>query len=91
MELLKQELKELLVAVLNLEDVSPGQISDGEALFGGGLGLDSIDALELAVAVERRYQVTIPDATAGRTAFASIEALAAYIERHRVPAGTPPE
>ena len=72
-------LKELIVRTLRLEDVSPEDIADAEPLFGEGLGLDSIDALELVVAIEREYQVEIPDAEVGRRAFASINALAEFV------------
>ena len=72
-------LKEVIVRTLRLEDVSPDEIIDSEPLFGEGLGLDSIDALELVVAIEREYQVEISDAEVGRRAFASINALANYI------------
>lgn len=72
-------LKELIVRTLRLEDVSPEDIIDSEPLFGEGLGLDSIDALELVVAIEREYQVEIPDAEVGRRAFASVNALGNFI------------
>ena len=72
-------LKELIVRTLRLEDVSPEDIVDAEPLFGEGLGLDSIDALELVVAIEREYQVEIPDAEEGRRAFASVNALADFV------------
>ncbi len=72
-------LKQLIVRTLRLEDVTPGDIVDSEPLFGEGLGLDSIDALELVVAIEREYQVEIPDAEVGRRAFASVNALADFI------------
>ena len=77
---LKTELKRLLVEALKLDDVQPGEIEDGAPLFGEGLGLDSIDALELAVAIERRFHVSIPDEEVGKQAFRSIDALASYIE-----------
>ncbi|HEY3358512.1 MAG TPA: phosphopantetheine-binding protein [Polyangia bacterium] len=80
---LKLELKELLIATLSLEDVTPTGIVDDAALFGEGLGLDSIDALELAVALERRYGVSLPDAEAAKQAFRSIDALATFIGQHR--------
>jgi acyl carrier protein len=80
---LKQELKRLVVETLKLDDVQPEEIGDADPLFGEGLGLDSIDALELAVALERRYQVAIPDEAVGKTAFRSIEALAAFIAERR--------
>jgi acyl carrier protein len=72
-------LKELIVRTLRLEDVTPADIVDSEPLFGDGLGLDSIDALELVVAIERQYQVEIPDAEVGRRAFASVNALGEFI------------
>jgi acyl carrier protein len=84
---LKHELKELLIATLSLEDVTPETIDDAAPLFGAGLGLDSIDALELAVALERRFKISIPDEEVAKKAFASIEALAAFVERAR--AATP--
>ena len=72
-------LKELLVQTLRLEDVSPEDIVNSEPLFGEGLGLDSIDALELVVAIEKEYQVEIPDAEVGRRAFASVDALGDFV------------
>jgi acyl carrier protein len=76
---LVENLKELIIRTLRLEDVGPEDIVASEPLFGEGLGLDSIDALELVVAIEREYQVEIPDAEVGRRAFASINALAAFV------------
>ena len=58
---LVENLKELIIRTLRLEDVGPEDIVASEPLFGEGLGLDSIDALELVVAIEREYQVEIPD------------------------------
>ena len=72
-------LKELIIRTLRLEDVGPEDIVASEPLFGEGLGLDSIDALELVVAIEREFQVEIPDAEVGRRAFASIDALAEFV------------
>lgn len=80
---LKRELKELLIATLSLEDVTPETIDDAAPLFGTGLGLDSIDALELAVALERHFHISIPDEDVARAAFASIAALAAFVEQAR--------
>jgi acyl carrier protein len=82
-ESLKLELKRLLVEALKLEDVRPEDIEDEAPLFGAGLGLDSIDALELAVAVERRYKVPIPDQEAGKRAFGSINMLVDYVSARR--------
>ena len=76
---LKMELKKLLVDALKLDDVTPEQIEDAAPLFGEGLGLDSIDALELAVAIERRFKVSIPDEEVGKKAFRSIDTLAEYV------------
>ena len=72
-----------IVAGLNLEEVRPEDIDPDAPLFGGGLGLDSIDALELAVIVERHYQVRIADMEAGKQAFASLRALDAFIRANR--------
>jgi acyl carrier protein len=76
---LKRELKQLIITSCGLQDLTPEQIDDGQPLFQEGLGLDSIDALELAVALERKYQVTIPDESEARRAFASINALSEYL------------
>jgi len=79
---LKREVKELIITSLNLEDVTAEAIEDGAPLFQEGLGLDSIDALELAVAIERKFRVTIPDEAVGKQAFSSVNALTAYIAEH---------
>lgn len=79
---LNQEIKELIVSSLRLER-TPESIEDQAPLFGSGLGLDSIDALELAVAIERKYRVTIPDEKVGKQAFSSVAALAEYVAAHR--------
>lgn len=75
-----------IVAGLNLEDVRPEDLDVDAPLFGAGLGLDSIDALELAVIVERHYQVRIADMELGKQAFASLRALDAFIARQRAAA-----
>ena len=75
----KRRLKQLLVDGLKLEDVKPEDIKDAEPIFVEGLGLDSIDALELVVLVEEQFQVAIPDEEVGKLAFASVNALAEYI------------
>jgi acyl carrier protein len=76
-------LKTLLVEGLRLE-MQPHDIGDTTTIFGeGGLGLDSIDALELVVLVEDRFGVSIPDEEAGRRAFASVSVLADYIRAER--------
>ena len=76
------EIKELIINSLKL-DKTPDEIADDAPLFGSGLGLDSIDALELAVAIERAYRVTIPDEKVGKQAFTSAATLAAYVAQHR--------
>jgi acyl carrier protein len=76
------EVKALLTSGLRL-DVSPEQIPDDSPIFGDGLGLDSIDALELVVLVEDRFHVSIPDEEVGQRAFASVSALADFIVAER--------
>ena len=80
---LKQELKNLIVQTLKLDDVSPEEIVDSEPLFREGLGLDSIDALELTVALEKRYKLSIPDEDVGKRAFVSIDTLATFVAENR--------
>lgn len=78
----RQKLKELLVTELNLEGKSPADIDDAASLFGdGGLGLDSLDALQLAMSVEERFGVRIPEGDEARSIFASVNALADHIVR----------
>ena len=78
-EQLKQRLKVLIVEGLKLEDKRPEDIDDTAPIFVDGLGLDSIDALELVVLVEDNFRVTIPDEDVGKQAFASIDALTDFI------------
>jgi acyl carrier protein len=74
------QIKELIVSSLELEDVKPEDIKDDEPLFGAGLGLDSIDALELGVALKKKYGVAFSSENAdNKKHFASVNALAAYI------------
>jgi len=80
---LKTQLKALLVEGLRLEDVRADDINDQAPIFVEGLGLDSIDALELVVLVEEKFNVVIPDEEVGKLAFASIEALADYVLSQR--------
>ena len=81
---LETEIKTLLVEALQLEDVDPATIDTEAPLFGGGLGLDSIDALELATALEGRYGVQFSRATANAQAvFRSIRSLAEHVAAHR--------
>lgn len=83
MDTLKQELKENIIEQLNLEDMSPADIADDDMLFGDGLGLDSIDALELIVMLDKNYGIKLTDPKEGRTIFESINTMAAYITQHR--------
>jgi acyl carrier protein len=84
---LRRELKELLVDALQLEDIDPASISDTDALFGAGLNLDSIDALELATAVARKYDVQLAQDQETRAAFRSVSHLADFILVKRAEAG----
>lgn len=76
-------LKKAIVEELNLEDVLPEDIKDDAPLFGEGLGLDSLDAVELTVLVQRLFGVVMDDVEAAKEAFASINALASYIETRK--------
>jgi acyl carrier protein len=80
---LKQTLKTQIIESLNLQGMTPDQIDDNAPLFGDGLGLDSIDSLELMVLLERNYGIKIEDAREGRKAMESVEAMATYITEHR--------
>ncbi len=80
---LLMELKELIIKRLKLEDLKPEEIDDSSPLFGEGLGLDSIDALELVVALEKNYGIRIPDEDVGKEAFRSVNALAEYIMKQK--------
>ena len=80
---LRQELKQLLIDELDLKDFNVAEIDDHVALFGEGLGLDSLDALQLAMAVEERYGIEVPEDERAKEVFASVAALADYIERAR--------
>ena len=77
------EIKNLIIKTLKLEDITPEEIEDHAPLFGDGLGLDSIDALELVVALEKRYGVVIPDSEVGQKVFRSVHALAQYVQENR--------
>jgi acyl carrier protein len=76
---LKRRLKVLLIEGLKLDDKRPEDIDDAAPIFVDGLGLDSIDALELVVLIEEHFRVTIPDEEVGKEAFASIDALADFL------------
>lgn len=73
-------LKKMIIETLRLEDITPGDIDNKASLFREGLGLDSIDALELVVAIEKIFNIIIEDEDVGKKAFASINALAVFIQ-----------
>lgn len=84
MTTLEKDIKELIVEALMLEDVAADDIDSEAPLFGEGLGLDSIDALELAIALDRRFGVKInADDANNRETFRSVKALADYIRKRR--------
>ncbi len=82
--MLELEVKELIIDALQLEDMTPDDIQSAEPLFVEGLGLDSIDALELGVALQKRYGISLSAESADtRKHFASVNALVQLIETHR--------
>lgn len=81
---LNLELKSLIIEALGLEDVTVDDIDDDQILFGDGLGLDSVDALELGLAIQKRYGIRIDaEAKDTRTHFANVNALAAFVAAQR--------
>ena len=76
---IKHSLKRLLIDGLRLQDLRPDDIEDAAPIFVDGLGLDSVDALELVVLVEEKFNIQIPDEDVGKRAFASIEALTDFV------------
>ncbi len=81
-ELIK-ELKEEIIEVLNLEDMTVEDIDENDALFGEGLGLDSIDALELIVMLEKKYGIKLANPAAGKEIFKSVITIADYVSKNR--------
>ncbi len=75
----KTKLKEIIISELNLEGKDPTDIDDGAPLFGEGLGLDSLDALQLAMAVEENFGVQVPEGDEARPIFASVNSLVEHI------------
>ena len=83
MDALILELKKEIIAVLNLEGVTPEDIANDAPLFGDGLGLDSIDALELIVLLEKNYGIKLEDPGKGREIFGSLNTFAKYITENK--------
>jgi acyl carrier protein len=79
---MKDELKTHIINYLSLEDMSKDEISNDQSLFGDGLGLDSIDALELIVMMEREYNIKIADPSKGKEILFSIDTMTAYISEN---------
>jgi len=80
---LREELKQHLIEQLNLEGIKPSDIQNDQALFGDGLGLDSIDALEIIVILDNEYGIALASPEQGKEVFHSIDSLAAFIEKNR--------
>lgn len=83
MDKLKAQLKEQILEALSLEEMKPEEIDDNAPLFGEGLGLDSIDALELIVLMEKQYGIKISNPAEGKEVFKSINVMAEYIAKNR--------
>jgi acyl carrier protein len=83
MEEMILKLKQEIIEVLNLEDIKPEDIDNDAPLFGEGLGLDSIDALELIVLMEKNYGIKLQDPAKGKEIFKSINVMADFIQKNR--------
>ena len=83
MDELKRQLKQQIIEVLSLEEINPEDIVDSEPLFGEGLGLVFIDALELIVLMEKNYGIRLSNPAEGKAIFASLDTMADYIAQHR--------
>lgn len=77
------KVKQMIIDSLRIEGMSPDEIVTDAPLFGEGLGLDSIDALQLVVAMEKEFGVVVPDAATGSKVFASVRSMADYIAEHK--------
>ena len=86
MDKLMTDLKVQIIEQLNLQDVSPGDIGDDQSLFADGLGLDSIDVLELIVLLQQKYKIKLSNAEDGPAIFRSVRTIAAFIEANRAEA-----
>ena len=83
MNTLKETLKAQIIEALSLEEMAPADIDNSAPLFGEGLGLDSIDALELIVLMEKEYGIRLNNPAEGKAIFASVASMADYIEKNR--------
>lgn len=83
MEELIKELKEEIIEALNLEEMTPEDIDENDALFGDGLGLDSIDALELIVLLDKKYGIKLANPAEDKAIFKSIATIADYVSKNR--------
>ena len=83
MDELIEQLKQQIIEVLNLEDITPADIDSDAPLFGEGLGLDSIDALELIVLLEKQYGIKLANPAEGKAIFKSVASMADYISKNR--------
>ena len=83
MDKLKAQLKEQILEALSLDEMKPEEIDDNAPLFGEGLGLDSIDALELIVLMEKQYGIKLSNPAEGKEVFRSINVMAEYIAKNR--------
>jgi acyl carrier protein len=81
---LKQQVKEQIIEFLNLKTIKPSDIKDDEPLFGEGLGLDSIDSIELIVLLSREYGIEIKDPKDGRKILVDVNTMVDYIEKNRI-------
>lgn len=77
------KVKQMIIDSLRIEGMSPAEIETDAPLFGEGLGLDSIDALQLVVAMEKEFGVVVPDAATGSKVFASVRSMADYIAENK--------
>lgn len=82
-EELIETVKQMIIDALRIEGMSPADIETDAPLFGEGLGLDSIDALQLVVAMEKAFGVSVPDAATGTRVFQSVRSMAGYIAENR--------
>lgn len=83
MDELIRELKDEIIEALNLEEMTADDIDENEPLFGEGLGLDSIDALELIVLLEKKYGIKLADPAEGKRIFTNVAAIADYVSKNR--------